>query len=79
MDESTLRSFFLKVVATLGLLIARYVEKRSPDSFVWFNPKHPKGLSISLPDLQPMLQLQFVPITIILFRFLRRQVVSLSK
>ena len=89
MDESTLRSFFLKFVATLGLYvekrrymlrIATYVEKRSPDSFVWFNPKHPKGLSISLPDLQPMLQLQFVPITIILlFRFLRRQVVSLSK
>ena len=82
MDESTLRSvFFLKeVVVTLRLLIARYVKKRSPDSFVWFNPKHPKGLSISLSDLQPMLELQSVPITIIsLFRFLQRHVVSLSK
>ena len=72
--------FFLKVVATLRILIARYVKKRTPDSFVWFNPKHPKGLSISLPDLQPMLELQPVPITIIsLFRFHRRQVVDLSK
>ena len=40
--------FFLKeVAATLRLLIATYVKNRS-DSFVWFNRKNPKGLSVSL-------------------------------
>ena len=72
MNPRRVMFFSKEVVATLRLLIARYVKKRSPDSFVWLNPKHPKGLSISLPDLQPMLELQSVQITIIsLFHFLR--------
>ena len=82
MSESTLRNFFFlkDIVATLRLLTARYVKKRSTDSFVWFNLKHPNGLSISPLDLQPMLKLLSVSITIIsLFRFIQKHVVSLSK
>ena len=80
MDVLVAQMFFLEVVATLRLLIARYVKKRSPDSFVSFNSKHSKELSLSLPDLQPMLELQSVQVTIISsFCFLRRQVESLSK
>ena len=64
-NESTLRNvFFLKDIV-VTLLTARYVKKRSPDSCVWFNSNHPNGLSISPPDLQPMLELQSVSITII--------------